>query len=120
MANNSVYEIVTNKIIEKLEQGVIPWRKPWNTKAAVNWDTQKAYRGINTMLLDSGEYATYKQVTEAGGKVKKGEKSQLVVFWKWLEVENEETGEKENVPLDRKSTRLNSSHSAKSRMPSSA
>ena len=25
----SVYEIVTNKIIEKLEQGTVPWQKPW-------------------------------------------------------------------------------------------
>ena len=52
---NSVYEIVTNKIMEKLEQGTVPWQKPWvNGNAAVNWKTQKPYRGINTMLLESG------------------------------------------------------------------
>lgn len=96
----SVYEIVTQKIIEKLEQGVIPWRKPWtNSGGAVNWNTQKPYRGINSMLLEPGEYATFKQIQEAGGKVKKGAKSEIVVFWKWLEKDNEETGKKENFPL---------------------
>lgn len=96
---NAIYEMVTNKIIEKLEQGIIPWRKPWTGQAqAVNWKTQKPYRGINTMLLDAGEYATFKQITEAGGKVKKGAKSEIVVFWKFLEKENEE-GEKENIPM---------------------
>ena len=24
-----VYEMVTDRIIEQLEQGVIPWQKPW-------------------------------------------------------------------------------------------
>lgn len=40
----SVYEIITEKIIEKLESGVVPWRKPWSNSNAVNWKTQKPYR----------------------------------------------------------------------------
>lgn len=96
----NVYELVTNQIIEKLEQGTIPWRKPWvNGGAAVNWKTQKPYRGINTLLLPPGEYATFKQISEAGGKVKKGEKSSIVVFWKWLEKEDQDTDEVEKIPL---------------------
>ena len=98
MSNETIYEMVTQRIIEQLEAGVIPWRKPWVNGGAVSWKTQKAYRGINTMLLDEGEYATFKQVTEAGGKVKKGAKSNIVVFWKWLEKENE-AGEIEKIPL---------------------
>ena len=40
--------------------------------SAVNWKTQKPYRGINTMLLDPGEYVTFKQVQEIkGGKNQK-------------------------------------------------
>ncbi len=31
----SVYEIITEKIIEKLEKGVVPWRKPWTNSNAV-------------------------------------------------------------------------------------
>lgn len=98
-AKISVYEIVTNKIIEKLESGVIPWRKPWTNANAVNWTTQKPYRGINTMLLEPGEYATFKQISDAGGKVKKGAKSEIIVFWKWLEKEDKETGKVEKIPM---------------------
>lgn len=101
--SKKIYEMITNQIIEKLEQGTIPWRKPWVNGVAVNWKTQKAYRGINTMLLDGGEYATFKQIKEAGGKVKKGSKSHLVVFWKLSKYKNkdEDTGEEEEktVPL---------------------
>ncbi|XEC97036.1 ArdC family protein [Paenibacillus tarimensis] len=104
---SKVYDIVTDRIISELEKGVVPWRKPWIGGGAVNWKTQKPYRGINTMLLEPGEYATFKQVTEAGGKVKKGEKGNMVVFWKWLEVENEESGETEKVPYLRYYTVFN-------------
>lgn len=94
----NVYEIVTEKIMNQLEKGVIPWRKPWTNANAVNWVNQKPYRGINTMLLDPGEYATFKQISEAGGKVKKGEKSHIIVFWTWLEKENEE-GKMDKIPF---------------------
>lgn len=96
---SSVYEIVTERIIKKLEQGTVPWRMPWRSGQTVSWKTQKPYRGINQMLLDPGEYATFKQIEEAGGKVKKGAKSSIIVFWKWLEVEDEETDEKEKIPM---------------------
>lgn len=69
----SVYEIVTEKIIENLEKGVIPWRKPWSNSNAVNWKTQKPYRVINHFLVESGEYASKKQIVEAGGRIKKEE-----------------------------------------------
>ena len=29
--NFSLYDEVTNKIIAMLDNGVIPWRRPWNT-----------------------------------------------------------------------------------------
>ncbi|MFG6120940.1 ArdC family protein [Thalassobacillus sp. B23F22_16] len=97
--SKKIYEMITNQIIEKLEQGSVPWRKPWVNGIAVNWKTQKPYRGINTMLLDGGEYATFKQIKEAGGKVKKGERSHIVVFWKMIKVEDEKTEEEKSVPL---------------------
>ncbi|KIL48476.1 ArdC-like ssDNA-binding domain-containing protein [Jeotgalibacillus soli] len=49
-------------------------------------------------MLDQGEYETFMQLKETGGKVKKGEKSRIVVFWKWIEKENRETEEKEVIP----------------------
>lgn len=94
-----LYEMITNKIIEKLEKGTVPWRRPWVNGIARNWVTQKEYRGINTLLLDGGEYATFKQIQEAGGKVKKRAKSHVVVFWKLIDVEDEETGEEKKIPL---------------------
>lgn len=98
----SVYEIVTGKIIEKLDRGIIPWRKPWNSNPAVNWVTQKPYRGLNQMLLDPGEYATWNQIKKAKGKVKKGAKSEIVTFYKLFELDDqydENTGEKKKIPL---------------------
>ena len=97
--SQKVYEIVTQQIIEKLEEGVIPWKRPFAKRPAVNWVTQKPYRGINTLLLDGGEYATFNQIKKHGGRVKKGEKSNLVVFWKLIEIEDEETEEIKKIPL---------------------
>ena len=50
------------------------------------------------MLLDDGEYATFNQIKKAGGTVKKGAKSEIIVFWKFLEKENAD-GEKDKIPL---------------------
>ena len=47
-----VYQIVTDKIIDKLEEGVIPWKQPWQSAALpTNYLTKKPYRGINLLLL---------------------------------------------------------------------
>lgn len=97
--SNKVYEIITNKIIEKLEKGTVPWKKPFKNSLAVNWKTQKAYRGINKFLLDGGEYATINQISAAGGKKKKGAKPYIVVFWKMLKVEDKETEEEKEIPM---------------------
>ncbi|MGZ9869610.1 ArdC family protein [Priestia endophytica] len=91
----SVYEIITNKMIEKLEQGVVPWRKPWVNSNAVNWKSQKPYRGINNFLVEPGEYASKKQILEAGGRIKKEEwkNYHIIVYWLWKKYEDEETKE---------------------------
>lgn len=100
MTNKKLYEEITNKIIEKLENGVVAWRRPYSdANYPVNWNTGKMYRGINMMLLDGGEYATFKQISKAGGKIKKGEKAHTVVFWKMLDIEDEESGEEKKVPM---------------------
>ena len=79
---SSVSEIVTEKIIEQLSKGVIPWVKPWASARAINYVTRKPYRGVNIMLLDAGEYLTFNQAKDAGGNIKKGAKAKMVVFWK--------------------------------------
>ena len=96
-----IYAAVTDRIIAQMEQGVIPWLKPWRTNGkAVSHATGKPYSLLNQMLLGRpGEYLTFKQCQAAGGRVKKGEKSNMVVFWKWIEQEDEETHEKKEVPF---------------------
>lgn len=101
----NVYEMITKRIIEQLESGVIPWHKPWTgTKnGAYNRVSMKPYSILNQMLLQhSGEYATFKQWTEAGGHIRKGAKSEIVTFWKLQQVEEEEedgTKVKKTIPL---------------------
>ena len=96
-----LYQEVTNRIMEQLENGLIPWRKPWiSVGNAISHATGKPYSLLNQMLLGRpGEYVTFNQCQQEGGKVRKGEKSQMVVFWKWIETEDEETGEKKEVPF---------------------
>jgi antirestriction protein ArdC len=94
-----VYQIVTDQIIELLEQDIIPWKKPWMSGLPKNLISKKPYRGINIMLLNSLGYKdnyflTFDQVKKIGGSVKRGEKSHLVVFWKWIEGEAKEGEEK--------------------------
>ena len=96
-----IYAEITNRIINQLEQGVIPWRKPWVAcGAAISYATGKPYSLLNQMLLGkAGEYLTFKQVQSVGGHVRKGEKSHMVVFWRFLTVEDEDTKEEKQVPL---------------------
>ncbi|WP_434576881.1 ArdC-like ssDNA-binding domain-containing protein [Thermoanaerobacterium thermosaccharolyticum] len=96
---NKVYQYVTERIIQKMEQGEIPWKKGWNSIPALNYVTRKPYKGINKLLLDGGEYLTFNQVQQLGGKVKKGAKAEIVVFYtsytKTEKITNTETGEEE-------------------------
>lgn len=90
--SKSVYEMVTDRIINQLEQGVIPWQKPWTgvRSGAFNRISKKPYSLLNQMLLQhEGEYATFKQWQDLGGHVRKGEKSEIVCFWKIQPVEEE-------------------------------
>ncbi|MCQ2753838.1 MAG: zincin-like metallopeptidase domain-containing protein [bacterium] len=95
------YEKVTNTIIEMIENGELTsWSKGWGgaSSGAFNRVTKKPYSILNQILLNrSGEWATFKQWSELGGKIKKGAKSKYIVFFKFIEKEkvNEETGEKE-------------------------
>lgn len=103
--SKSIYEMVTDRIINQLEQGVIPWQKPWTgvRSGAYNRISKKSYSLLNQMLLKhKGEYATFKQWQDLGGHVRKGEKSEIVVFWKIQPIEEEkEDGTKEvkQIPL---------------------
>ena len=85
-----IYKEVTDRIIAQMDNGIIPWRKPWiASNQAVSHVTGKAYSLLNQMMLGrAGEYVTFKQSQQEGGKVRKGEKASMVVFWKWVETED--------------------------------
>ena len=83
-----IYKEITDRIIAEMEQGIIPWEKPWTGVAdgAISHSTGKPYSLLNQMLLGKpGEYLTFKQVKDAGGNVKKGAKAKFVVFWKFIQ-----------------------------------
>ncbi|MDA2937173.1 zincin-like metallopeptidase domain-containing protein [Acidobacteria bacterium AH-259-A15] len=91
----NVYEIITDRILEKLEQGTVPWHQPWSQEMPKNLVSKKAYRGINVFLLGSTGYAnpywlTFRQTKPLGGHIRRGEKSTPVIFWK---IYKKDTGE---------------------------
>lgn len=96
-----IHQEITNRIIAEIETGTIPWKKPWIARGgAVSYKTGKPYSLLNQMLLgEPGEYVTYKQAQELGGQVRKGAKSKIVVFWKQVKAEDEETGEVKLYPV---------------------
>ena len=93
---NNLYEEVTNQIISLMEQGQIPWHKPWTgtSAGAISHSTGKPYSLINQILLSvPGEYVTWNQCQKEGGKVRKGAKAKHVYFWKqYRKEEKDEDG----------------------------
>lgn len=90
-----VYTRITDKIVAALEQGTRPWIRPWNAQHAAGRITKPLrscgtpYNGINIIMLWQAamtcDYAapiwmTYRQASELGGQVRKGEKGELVVY----------------------------------------
>ena len=104
--NANAYDRITERITALLEQGTVPWRKPWTAKTAWprNFTTRRPYRGINVFLLTAMSYEspfwlTFHQASELGGKVRQGEKACPIVFWKPLKIADEASGQEKHIPL---------------------
>lgn len=102
-AKFDIYQTITDRIIRELEKGEIPWNKPWQggdlDNLAWSRSTGKPYSLLNQMLLGKpGEWLTFKQTQEAGGSVRKGEKSSMVVFWKLINAKDKDTDEDIKIP----------------------
>lgn len=104
----NVYEMINKRIMELLEQGTIPWRKPWNAQSNYpkNLASGRKYQGVNVWLLACQEYSspywlTFKQCQDRGGHVIKGSKSTPVIFWKWLDKKesDDDTSTTGKIPL---------------------
>lgn len=85
---------VTDTIIEQIEAGTPPWRKPWTGDGGVASlplrHNGEPYRGVNVLMLwatsmvrgyNSARWMTFKQALELGGCVRKGSKSTKSVFY---------------------------------------
>lgn len=100
-----VYAMVTDRIVEELEKGIIPWQKGWSgtSEGAYNYVSHKPYSLLNQLMLRHNDaYLTFKQVKDKGGSVKKGAKHEIVVFWKMYPVEEDQddgTKKKKMVPV---------------------
>ena len=121
--NKPFHEIVEEKLIKQLEAGTAPWQRPWNPGEAstflpYNPITDNRYKGINALVLlsqnrDDQRWMTYKQATDAGAQVRKGEKGAGIQYWKFVDEHNkkDDTGKplvdtqgkpvKETVKLER-------------------
>ncbi|RLQ84975.1 ArdC family protein [Notoacmeibacter ruber] len=108
-----VYQHVTDEIIAQIEAGTPPWQKPWTggtgCVAMPRRFNGEDYRGINILMLwarasakgyGSARWMTYRQASELGGQVRKGEKSATVVKYGTVEKETDD-GEDHRIPYCR-------------------
>jgi len=107
----SVYDMITNRILELLEKGIVPWQRPWSVPMPRNLSTGKDYRGVNILLLSftnhkSPYWLTYMQAKDLGGFVRAGEKGLPIVFWKLVNA-NDDDKPARVVPLLRYYTVFN-------------
>jgi antirestriction protein ArdC len=101
-----IHEEITGRIVLELEQGVVPWTKPWQSALAEggvsclprNTATGYIYRGVNVLTLWAAAAArgyplprwlTFCQTTELGGFVRKGERATAIVLLKRITVTGE-------------------------------
>jgi antirestriction protein ArdC len=96
----SAYDRVTERMLELLEKGVCPWRRPWNRLGGRprNFVSDRPYSGVNWFLLEAMAFdlpwfMTFNQVKAKGGKIIKGSKGIPVVYWGKLEAKQDEPKE---------------------------
>ena len=114
-----IQEMVTGRVIEALKKGKNPWVCPWvgcvvdgvAYNHGCNFTTKKAYRGANRLLtnisgFDSPFFLSFKQMVGLGGKLRpemKG-KSTPIVYWNWIEKEDESPKGIKKIPFLRYSS----------------
>lgn len=86
---SDIYSLVNDRIMAALEQGIIPWKRPWTGRLPTNYDSGKEYRGVNILTLGIAEmvrgysspyWMTFKQANRHGGHIKKGERATYIIF----------------------------------------
>lgn len=91
MKANEIYEMIEKKVIEQLENGIIPWRRCYHVSSGdlcISHQSGEPYSLLNQFLLElPGEYWTFEQAKKEGYSVRKGAKSSKIVFWKILKTD---------------------------------
>lgn len=111
-------EQIVNKILESIETtNKLPWNAGWVRGGfPVNLTTGRRYNGINILMLwsrgfNKPMFATYKQIADKGGQVKKGEKGTPIIYYNFIEKAetNEKTGDEKvkQVPFAKLSYAFN-------------
>jgi antirestriction protein ArdC len=106
-----VNEVITNKILGAIGQGIIPWNRPWQSLDVQSVDGHR-YRGINRMLLSWASYSdprfvTFNKCHELGGQVKGKEHGWPIVFWKYSNHDKDDKTAIKSAPFMRYSTVFN-------------
>lgn len=107
--STNIHDEVTARIVAELEQGSVPWVKPWQSGLATagagclpeNAATGRAYAGVNILTLWAAAAAkgyplprwlTFRQARGLGGHVRKGERGTAVVLLKRVTVPDDKAG----------------------------
>tara|TARA_Y100000114_G_scaffold152124_1_gene169966 strand:+ start:91 stop:972 length:882 start_codon:yes stop_codon:yes gene_type:complete len=105
------YQIITDTVIEQMENFGSDWIKSWSTNAMSghhNVISKKAYQGTNTFLtaissfkngFQSNQWGTYRQWQSKGYSVKKGSKGTDIIFFDKIKIEDKETEQERFVPI---------------------
>lgn len=102
-----ILEKINGRILEALDQGSNPWEKTWRAIRDYgqphNLATGRNYSGSNLLFLGCQEapcnsWITFKQAQDLGGKVRKGARGTHVVYWAFIEKEDE-AGNNTKFPL---------------------
>ena len=89
MDNNQkfdAYQAVTDKFIELLSQGTVPWfRQAENAiGGAVSYESGKPYSLLNQLIIGKqGEFLTFNRAKELGGRLRAGSHGHKIWFWCW-------------------------------------
>lgn len=106
----STPELILQRITEQLEQGTVPWRKPWTANQAafgsgLNIVSHKPYNGINRLLtslqgFQSRYWGSFAQWSDVGGHVRKGERGTPIVFWSVVDRKNSQSSNASSKPTN--------------------
>lgn len=95
--NNKVYQEITDKIVEQLRNGTVPWQQPWfGSNGPISYATGRQYSFLNKLVLqgEPTEFLTWHQIQQHNGRLRKGSKGRRVFFWSTFDkAETNDNGE---------------------------